>query len=135
MNKKLISFFILPVFMVFTFSCYSIKTTAIIEKFASKNEKWGFKILAVEKKSGEKIEFSKDHPGEILDSRIIGESIDTEGERMAVSISLKDVKTITYKRKSVIKTFFFSLVVTYTIVFIFICIAFSSMEEGLFGSG
>ncbi len=102
MIKKIISLFTLTAFVVFTFSCYSIKKEKI-ETVVSK--KWAnAEILALLKKSRERIEFPKGEPGKIVGDKIVGEAVDEAIGRKPVSIPISDVYLVLVNKAGTGKT-------------------------------
>jgi hypothetical protein len=103
MNKNFVTSITLMVFIVFTFSCYSTKQVNVDTIVSKKGEK--VKILAVLKTSGERIEFSKKKPGEIVDNKIVGVVVGKDGKEKPVSIPLSEVDQLWMKKLSGGKTF------------------------------
>jgi hypothetical protein len=104
MSKKIISLFTLTAFVVFTFSCYSIqkKTIKTITSWKEKGKE--VKIVAVLKKSGERIEFPEGEPGKIVGEKIVGEVVDEAMGRKPVSIPVPDVWVVWVKKADAGKT-------------------------------
>jgi len=104
MSKKIISLFTLTAFIAFTFSCYSIqkKTIKTITSWKEKGKE--VKIVAVLKKSGERIEFPEGEPGKIVGDKIVGEVVDEAMGRKPVSIPIPDVWVVWVKRADAGKT-------------------------------
>jgi hypothetical protein len=96
MIKKIISLFTLTAFVVFTFSCYSIKKEKIETVVSNKGT--NAEILALLKKSRERIEFPKGEPGRIFGDKIVGEAVDEEFETKPVSIPISDVYLVWVKK-------------------------------------
>lgn len=96
MIKKIISLFTLTAFVVFTFSCYSTKQEKIETVVSKKGTK--AKILALLKKSGERIEFPKGEPGKIVGDKIVGEAVDETNEKKPVSVPISEVDQVWIKK-------------------------------------
>jgi hypothetical protein len=98
MIKKIISLFTLTAFVVFTFSCYSTKQEKIETVISKKGTKAN--ILALLKKSGERIKFPKSEPGKIVGDKIVGEVVDETNKKKPVSIPISDVDLVWVKKSN-----------------------------------
>lgn len=127
MIRKLISLFTLLTFTIFCFSCYTIKTTGLIDVAGSK-ERVKFKILSVVKTSGELIVFSKYDRGEIINNAIVGTVIGEKGVKKTISIPFSEIKWIKYKKYSQGKTFLLAVGIGSILWATLIIIGLSSME-------
>lgn len=107
MIKKIISLFTLTAFVVFTFSCYSTKKEKI-ETIVSRKGKMP-EILAVLKKSGERIKFSKDVPVKIVEDKIVGAVMKGSYE-ISVSIPISDIELVWIRKFNKRKTLLLVLV-------------------------
>ena len=90
MNRKIISLFTLVAFVIFSVSCYTTKTKKV--KTAADWQGKKVKILAVDKTSGEHIEFSKDKPGRIYKDSVIGKAIILSKEVKIERSNIEDIK-------------------------------------------
>ncbi len=104
MIMKIISLFTLTAFVVFTFSCYSTKQEKIETVVSKKGQK--IEIIAVLKKSGERIEFPKDKPGIIVGDKIVGEPVDKKLDKKPVYIPISEVDQVWVRKIDGVKTFF-----------------------------
>jgi hypothetical protein len=123
--KKIISLFVLTAFVVFTFSCYTTKTEGVETIVWTKGSK--AKILAVLKKSGERIEFVKGEPGKIVGDKILGEAVDETNKKKHVSIPISDVDQVLVKKFSLLKTSLF-VVGSITVAFIALVVYVASQD-------
>jgi len=101
MNKRMVSFFTLIVFTVFTYSCYTIQKEHI-RTFASRKGK-KVKILEVFKTTGELVEFSTHSAGRVSGDKIVG-VVNVDGKKELVSIPFSEVRWIWLKRFDLFKT-------------------------------
>ena len=96
MSKTTISVITLMAFLVFSFSCYSTRTSQVKSE-ADWHGKKG-KVYMVITKSGEHIEFSKDNPGRIVGFKIEGTAYPSSE---SVSIPLSEVAEVRMKKFNV----------------------------------
>lgn len=98
MIKKVALILTLTAFIIFTFSCTSIKKIRVHEH---RKEKIGrVKILTVYTKSKKLFEFSEKEPAKIVEGKIVGYALYKPGEIKKVSIPLSDAKIIWVKKIS-----------------------------------
>jgi hypothetical protein len=100
MNKKIISAFTLLSFIIFSISCYTLSTKEVKTVADWQGKK--IKILSVIRTSGERIDFSKDNPGQIHGDSIVGMAKRLTKE---VEINRDNIKVIKGHKKRKSKIF------------------------------
>ncbi len=99
MKRQTIAMLTLGSFVIFSFSCYSVRETkpATLASPKAKN----LEILRLEKTSGESIVFSKDQPGLVVGSSVQGIGA-LESSLVSMEIEKAQVKTINHQGDRVV---------------------------------
>jgi hypothetical protein len=72
MARKSVAIFTLGAFLLLTWSCVKIRSTRLVPSSEVVWNDVGGPVLAVQKKSGERIEFAKEGPGQFIEDSVVG---------------------------------------------------------------
>jgi hypothetical protein len=100
MYKRATAIFALAAFALFSSGCMTWRTADL--RTMPKPPAQGAAVLSVVKISGERVEFSKSHPGRVKGNIIVGTA--TNISAGGVSIPLSDVRQIEYKKTNTMGT-------------------------------